>query len=167
MEKVVADYIYNSCPKLNKKLQLQKCVRNNTVYYRRTKNSKVTQLYKVLLELNDNKQINSSTRKVINDMLIDDHQNNYGQQLIDKRLFNLHHGIPRSVGGNNNISNLYCVTANEHEQLHIILGGKQIKPLPKKIRIKLNNENKFHMQNLYSKIFAILDKIENEIKEVA
>lgn len=167
MNQVVADYIYNSCPKLNRKLQLQKVNRNNTVYYRRTKNSKITQVYKVLLELNDTKQINSSTRKVINDMLIDDHQDNFGLELIDKRLFQLHHNIPKSVKGKNNISNLYCVTANEHEQLHIMLGGKQITSLPRKTRIRLNNENKLHMQNLYSKIFAKLSEIENKIKEVA
>lgn len=162
MNQVIADYIYNSCPKLNKKLQLQKCVRNNKVYYRRIKNSKLTQLYKVLLELNDDKKINSSTRKFINDILVDDHQNNFGLQLIDKRLFQIHHNIPKSVNGKNNISNIYCVTANEHEQLHIILGGKQIKSLPKKTRIRLNNENKLHMQNLYSMIFAKLNEIENK-----
>ncbi len=163
MNQLVADYIYNNCPNLNKKLQLQK-VNGKTTYYRRTKNSKVTQLFKIFLELNDRKAINSSTRKHITDMLIDDHQNNFGLELIDRRLFEFHHNLPRSVKGTNNISNIYCVTANEHEQAHIALGGKQIKFLPRKIKIRLRNENKNHFQNLFPRIKLELDKMEKEVK---
>lgn len=167
MNQTVAKYIFESCPNIQKVAQLQRVNRAGKVFFRRTKNSKNYQWLQVLLETNDKRMLNQSTKRKIMPLLIDLHSTYYGNGMIDMRLLEIDHNLPRSNGGTNNLSNLFARTGTEHDQKHIAFGGKKA-ILNRKQKIRVSRENKQNAINQFPLVVDLLNYLENQLaKKVA